>query len=260
MNAFLKLISPRSTRDGIALAMIFVLILMAANFVFFHAVGGDLNPPVTFIILQSIVIGGPFVTMGVIITTHQLGSLRRLSLLSRKDGLTGLNNRRTFIELAQKRLESMGRGVLVLLDADHFKRVNDEYGHSVGDQCLEEIAHRLKWNLRVDDVAGRIGGEEFAVFFAGATIEQVRVIGQRIGQPIPFRSNGQDDHLTITLSMGAVEIDPLQTLDEHLIRADDALYAAKDAGRACMIVWSADLSKPVDHKPLAGRKGQQSAA
>lgn len=65
MNAFLKLISPRSTRDGIALAVIFVLILMAANFVFFHAVGGDLNPPVTFIILQSIVIGGPFVTMGV---------------------------------------------------------------------------------------------------------------------------------------------------------------------------------------------------
>lgn len=112
----------------------------------------------------------------------------------------------------------------------------------------------------MDDVAGRIGGEEFAVFFAGATIEQVRVIGQRIGQPIPFRSNGQDDHLTITLSMGAVEIDPLQTLDEHLIRADDALYAAKDAGRACMVVWSTGLSKPVDHKPVAGRKGHQSAA
>jgi diguanylate cyclase (GGDEF)-like protein len=186
--------------------------------------------------------------------------LRSLSLLSRKDGLTGLNNRRTFMELAQKRLDSSGRGVLVLLDADHFKRVNDRFGHSVGDHCLEEISHRLKWNLRGDDVAGRLGGEEFAILFAGATIEQARVIGQRIGQPIPFRVEGNDDHLAITLSMGAVAIDPDVSLDAHLIRADDALYVAKDTGRARMVVWSEDLEKPNMQMSDTRRKDKKSAA
>jgi diguanylate cyclase len=173
------------------------------------------------------------------------GELNPRSLLSRKDGLTGLNNRRTFLELAQLRLDESPFGVVILLDADHFKRVNDVYGHAVGDVCLKEIAHRLKWNLREIDVAGRIGGEEFAVLFANATIEQARVIAGRLGQPIPFRAEGQAEHLSVTLSMGAVLIEPEISLDALLVRADQALYAAKEAGRARLVFWS-DPNEPAE--------------
>ena len=76
------------------------------------------------------------------------------------------------------------------------------------------------------------------MLLANATIEQARVIAARIGQPIPYRANDQNAHLTITLSMGAVTIDPKVSLDAHLIRADDALYAAKDAGRARIVFWT----------------------
>jgi len=136
----------------------------------------------------------------------------------------------------------LDRGVLLLLDTDHFKRVNDVYGHAAGDTCIMEIAHRLKWNLREHDVAGRIGGEEFAVLLAEATIEQARVISGRLGQPIPFRANAEAAHQTITLSMGAVTIVPDMSLDALLVRADEALYAAKDAGRARLVIWSSGLS------------------
>ena len=102
---------------------------------------------------------------------------------------------------------------------------------------MTEIAHRLKWNLRPSDVAGRIGGEEFAVLLSSATLHEARVIGWRIGQPIPFRAVDNGPHLSVTLSMGAAEIAPGISLDVHLIRADEALYRAKAQGRARMVVW-----------------------
>lgn len=154
-----------------------------------------------------------------------------------KDGLTDLNNRRTFLQLAQKRLDGGNAGVLILFDADHFKRINDKWGHAVGDRCLIEIAYRLKWNLRPSDVAGRIGGEEFAVLLSNATLHEARVIGWRIGQPIPFRAVDNGPHLSVALSMGAAEIAPGIALDTHLIRADEALYLAKSKERARMVVW-----------------------
>tara|TARA_R110002111_G_scaffold240296_1_gene301998 strand:- start:634 stop:1416 length:783 start_codon:yes stop_codon:yes gene_type:complete len=260
MNEIFKFIAPKDFKGAVISILLWTGLITLANIGYVLAMDGRMTGSIGHVTLQGITVGGPFVTFFVAITGYQLRLLRSLSLLSRKDGLTGLNNRRTFMELAQKRLDSSGRGVLVLLDADHFKRVNDRFGHSVGDHCLEEISHRLKWNLRGDDVAGRLGGEEFAILFAGATIEQARVIGQRIGQPIPFRVEGNDDHLAITLSMGAVAIDPDVSLDAHLIRADDALYVAKDTGRARMVVWSEDLEKPNMQMSDTRRKDKKSAA
>ena len=260
MNEIFKFIAPKDFKGAVVSVLLWTGLIALANIGYVLAMDGRMTGSIGHVTLQGITVGGPFVTFFVAITGYQLRLLRSLSLLSRKDGLTGLNNRRTFMELAQKRLDSSGRGVLVLLDADHFKRVNDRFGHSVGDHCLEEISHRLKWNLRGDDVAGRLGGEEFAILFAGATIEQARVIGQRIGQPIPFRVEGNDDHLAITLSMGAVAIDPDVSLDAHLIRADDALYVAKDTGRARMVVWSEDLEKPTVQMSDTRRKDKKSAA
>lgn len=260
MNQFFRFIAPRNLKGGVVSVLLFMFGVGIFEVVFLRLYDGEFSRNLGFYIAHSMFVGAPFIVLFVVGSGHQLRLIRRLSLLSRKDGLTGLNNRRTFMELAQKRLDMSGRGILVLLDADHFKHVNDEFGHSVGDRCLEEIAHRIKWNLKADDVAGRLGGEEFAIFFAGATIEQARVIGGRIGQPIPFRAPDDNRHLSITLSMGAVPIDLTQSLDTHLIRADDALYRAKDEGRARMIVWSDDMTSLPTYRSCAIETDSQSVA
>lgn len=220
-----------------AICAVMMCLIIAMNLGFIRVVDGMSERPVSFFAVQALVVGAPFVFGFAAITTYQLRLLRHLSLLSRKDGLTGLNNRRTFLQLAQKRLDGGNAGVLILFDADHFKRINDKWGHAVGDRCLIEIAHRLKWNLRPSDVAGRIGGEEFAVLLSNATLHEARVIGWRIGQPIPYRAVDNGPHLSVTLSMGAAEIAPGIALDTHLIRADEALYLAKSKGRARMVIW-----------------------
>ena len=237
MNKLFRFLAPSSTLSVVTHILLWITIVWFANLGFAYMADGVLNRSLTYYGVHAIFVGGPFIVFVTFITRSQIRYQKHLSLISRKDGLTGLNNRRTFMELAQMRLDESGSGILILMDADHFKRVNDMYGHAVGDSCLKEIAHRLKWNLRETDVAGRIGGEEFAVLFASATIEQARAIAGRIGQPIPFRANDENQHLSITLSMGAVKIKPTISLDAHLVRADEALYAAKAAGRARLVVW-----------------------
>ncbi len=251
MNRLFRLLAPTTTLNVVLHIVLWIALVSVFNMGFAYAFDGYLDRGYDYYLLHGLFVGGPFVIFVTFVTRYQLRLQRHLSLLSRKDGLTGLNNRRTFMTLAQKRLDELSHGVLLLLDADHFKRVNDVYGHAVGDNCLMEIAHRLKWNLRPIDVAGRIGGEEFAVFLASATIEQARVIAGRIGQPIPFRADDENAHLTVTLSMGAVVIDPTRSLDAHFIRADDALYAAKNAGRAQLVMWTPDLESPHAKNPEA---------
>lgn len=250
MNRLFRFLAPNSSLSVAMHIMLWISLIWLGNICFAYVSLGRLDYSTLYYGMHATFVGGPFVVFVTFINRYQIRFQKHLSLLSRKDGLTGLNNRRTFMELAQMRLDESARGVLILLDADHFKKVNDIHGHAVGDICLTEIAHRLKWNLRKQDVAGRIGGEEFAVLLANATIEQARVIAGRIGQPIPYRANAENAHLTITLSMGAVQIDPLVSLDAHLIRADDALYAAKDAGRARIVIWSPDIkaTAPARHR------------
>lgn len=237
MNKIFRILAPDGLFGMVLVGVAMMCMVVTVDLAFVYIVDGAFVRPVWFHTLQAVIVGGPFVTLFVVISMFQIKLQRRLSLLSRKDGLTGLNNRRTFLELAQKRLDGGSAGVLVLLDADHFKRINDQWGHAAGDICLKEIAHRLNWNLRPDDVVGRIGGEEFAVLFSGANLHQARVIGGRIGKPIPFQTSDKAQHLSVTLSMGAVEIEPSVSLDTHFVRADDALYQAKAKGRARMIVW-----------------------
>lgn len=241
MLQIFHVLAPRSWTGVLHRTVPTVLLIFGMNLAFARYYGGAIDKPLSYYFWGAVMIGGPFVVVFFASSLYQVRLQKRLSLLSRKDGLTGLNNRRTFMDLANQRLGRIGRGVLFLLDADHFKRINDTYGHSVGDHCLEEIAHRLKWNMRNEDVAGRIGGEEFGVYLAGATIEQARVIAGRIGQPITFQTGNGDECKTLTLSLGAVQVSPDLTLHDLLVRADDALYAAKRTGRAKLIIWEDGL-------------------
>ncbi len=245
MARFYDFLAPRNW-IAVLYRTAFTILLAFGGLVAFAHFSGGVRQSLTYHFFEALFVGGPLIFGGFASGMYQYRLQKRLSLLSRKDGLTGLNNRRTFMDLANQRLEHVGRGVLFLLDADHFKRINDNYGHSVGDVCLEEIAHRLKWNMRTNDVAGRIGGEEFAIYFAGATIEQARVIAGRIGQPITYQTGNMDECKTLTLSMGAVQVSSDISLHELLIRADDALYKAKRTGRAKLVIWEEGLESMVE--------------
>jgi diguanylate cyclase (GGDEF)-like protein len=154
------------------------------------------------------------------------------------DPLTGVWNRRAIIEmfsneLARSRREGLSVGV-AMADLDHFKRINDTYGHAVGDTVLCEAANRMRALLRPYDALGRYGGEEFLIVLPGCTPQDAVGLAERlrigIGQE-PVKIPG--GLLEVTGSLGVVATDPLAMLDATaLIRvADAALYRAKGAGR-----------------------------
>lgn len=160
------------------------------------------------------------------------------------DPLTGLFNRRYITAeldlLIEKQGEDAGPWAVILLDIDHFKRVNDTHGHAVGDRVLREVAQLLRANLRKGDLLARIGGEEFLVVLPGTTCEKARLAAERLrslvaGSPIEVTRAAADISLRITLSAGVADGGGMgegaRTVDQLLERADRALYAAKASGR-----------------------------
>jgi two-component system cell cycle response regulator len=166
---------------------------------------------------------------------------RELERLATVDGLTGLYNRRHFLERLEQeaaRVHRSGMSLSVLLlDLDHFKRVNDTYGHLVGDRVLAGVAHVLKASLRRTDFAARYGGEEFCVLAVDTPLEGAEALARRLVRRVaeePFRG-GARETFTVTCSIGVAQ----RTADDPgaealLARADRALYAAKEAGRNCV--------------------------
>lgn len=176
-----------------------------------------------------------------------------------KDGMTGLWNRTAFLELIQHELERAARSHsctgLLLLDLDHFKKVNDTYGHLVGDIVLRETAQRLKQAVRSYDFVGRYGGEEFFIALPGCNARQLQKRAEVIRLAIarePVRMGGIE--IPITASIGAaIGSTRLRTISELLAAADEALYKAKDAGRNCTVLSqrSANETAPDSAKILA---------
>jgi diguanylate cyclase (GGDEF)-like protein/PAS domain S-box-containing protein len=153
------------------------------------------------------------------------------------DYLTDLSNRRYFIEQAEIELSRQNRysGELSLLmfDIDFFKKINDTYGHNVGDLVLQKIANISRMTLRDIDILGRIGGEEFAVLLPQTNLEDSIRVAQRMRIEISntqiVLNNGEI--VTFTASFGVVTANEKSTIDDLLIKADKALYKAKDSGR-----------------------------
>lgn len=154
------------------------------------------------------------------------------------DTLTGLGNRRGFFaKLAehwsfQQRHADFPVGVL-MLDLDHFKGVNDQHGHSAGDDVLREFGHRLASAIRTTDFAARLGGEEFGVILSGSNLEGIAQFAERFRSDVagkPFNAGGES--LAITVSLGGSAMQHSDTSPEQALeRADKNLYRAKEAGR-----------------------------
>ena len=166
-----------------------------------------------------------------------VGELHKRSIT---DGLTEVYNRRHFFETAEHMIELSKREQktvsLLMLDIDHFKTLNDTYGHQAGDTVLVDLAKEIQGMTRSSDIFARIGGEEFALFLYDVSIDDARVIAQNICNTIeehPFIYN--EKSLEITLSIGVAEIGKeVNTLDKLHHQADKKLYDAKRCGRNCI--------------------------
>lgn len=167
---------------------------------------------------------------------QNLELLRRLDHLSRHDPLTDLPNRRLFDDALTCELAGADRDgsslALVLLDIDHFKQLNDTYGHQAGDRVLQVVGSTLAARVRAGDLPARYGGEEFAVVLPGMSADDVLAMVETLRRSLHEATHGADDRLGVTLSAGvAVYPQHARTGDDLVRAADLALYAAKDGGR-----------------------------
>lgn len=169
---------------------------------------------------------------------HQLKE--QLHQQSVRDGLTGLYNRRFFFEVCEKNLSLNARhhltSVLVVLDVDQFKCINDRYGHPLGDRALVHLGKVMLSVLRSEDVLARIGGDEFAIWLPNTTLSAAASLAERLRlhvmqSPLPLPDG---DELIITISAGLVENGKEEPMESLYARADQMLYQAKQSGRNCV--------------------------
>jgi diguanylate cyclase (GGDEF)-like protein len=166
---------------------------------------------------------------------------------ARTDQLTQLPNRRYFDEyctLMSSRRRSSDRVAIVAIDVDHFKLLNDTYGHQAGDQVLRSIGNAIQASVREDDVPARYGGEEFVVLLRNPAAGVALEIGERIRQNVremDLAETGVTDRVTVSVGVASGQ-EAGETIDEILERADRALYAAKRTGRDRVVeAWNADV-------------------
>jgi len=169
------------------------------------------------------------------------------------DSLTGLANRALFLERLEDAI-SRDRGKeapanigVLYLDLDNFKTVNDDLGHSLGDEVLREVAQRLKATVSAADTVARLGGDEFAVILRDVpSIEEVKEVGARILEVIAAPVLLGATEVALTASIGVVVADPCAVIAEQVIRdADVAMYDAKNDGRACLRVFESRSSRKI---------------
>jgi diguanylate cyclase len=163
------------------------------------------------------------------------------------DPLTGAKNRVTMLTLLREQRELVQRKVnrtsIAIIDIDHFKDINDRYGHLKGDEVLSSVARAMMACLRPYDSLFRYGGEEFLLCAPGADLEEGRIMVERLryeAARLVFKERGQPD-FSVTLSAGLTLIDPDIAIEESVDRADKAMLSAKSGGRNGMMIWDASM-------------------
>ncbi|MDR7379882.1 diguanylate cyclase (GGDEF)-like protein [Rhodoferax ferrireducens] len=157
-------------------------------------------------------------------------SARRLQQMAQTDPLTGVGNRRWFLAQLPAQVHT---GAVVVMDLDHFKQINDRFGHAVGDQVLVDFAHCVNSMLGAGERFARYGGEEFSLFLPHASAAEALALAERLRQGVEQQVHlNQDVRVPVTVSLGVASATPHDLSWQALLhRADQALYAAKSAGR-----------------------------
>ncbi len=222
---------------GVAIVSSFVSLLgIFLIYVIWGRSGFELENAIVFAGLLPIFVAGP-ISVWVGRTGLQLTRAQQnLRRLADTDPLTGLSNRRFFFSSASNILsshqDSQRESTLLIIDADHFKDLNDQYGHAAGDRALINIAEVLLASFRESDLTCRVGGEEFAVLLPGVATDRAKYMAQRVldkiaDSPIVYGNA----IITFSVSCGITSIRPGDTLAGAFKRADDAMYRAKEQGR-----------------------------
>lgn len=181
--------------------------------------------------------------------------LKKSVAMAYTDPLTGVFNRRymnAHLDRAIMEIAETAKPVSTLMfDIDHFKNVNDTYGHASGDEVLKVLAKRVTDAVRDFDMLARYGGEEFVVIMPSASSEQAFTVAERLRSRVgdkPIEVPGSAEPLTITISVGvATTSDPMEMADSLLARADTALYDAKSMGRNCVCIEHSSKNTPAGH-------------
>jgi diguanylate cyclase (GGDEF)-like protein len=163
---------------------------------------------------------------------------RRLSEKASRDDMTGMLNRESFFAALDSSRRKSDRGALLIIDADHFKVINDSFGHLTGDDALLLIAAAIQRGIRGGDVLGRIGGEEFGAFLVGASEAEARHVAERIRREVELIRFRPIDERTVplTVSIGGTICGEGATVSDLMRAADRRLYEAKHGGRNLAIV------------------------
>jgi diguanylate cyclase (GGDEF)-like protein len=163
---------------------------------------------------------------------------RALKQAAMIDALTGLFNRRAFIDLAERRLKQRERNGMALaflvFDFDWFQSVNDTHGHAIGDRALKLFAGIMRTNLRPEDIAGRLGGEEFAAMLSGADETAAKRVAERIREKFAAageKIEGEPVEVTVSIGVACCKAGEAADLEGLAEAADEALYRAKAHGR-----------------------------
>jgi len=173
-------------------------------------------------------------------------TVERLHVMATIDSLTGVCNRRHFLERTETELARAKRFdeplSIAMIDADYFKSINDKYGHAVGDEVLKALTDACVEMLRRHDIVGRLGGEEFAICMPETTMDKAQIVCDRLRENIAgLVVKARDQSVQFTVSMGVTQFDAgSDSLESFMSRADGALYQAKDGGRNQVVLSIAD--------------------
>lgn len=222
------------SRTGVIMALAVIGSVLAAWFVLDTFSDGLNAAGLATSILTPLLIGSP-VTLYLMVKHEQLKlANHKLQVLASTDWLTACLNRGAFTHQVSTHLASdaVRRGAFLVVDVDHFKTINDAFGHDRGDEALQMITEIIKESVREDDLVGRIGGEEFGIFLRDASVETAEHVAERIRKAInaiPFTPAG-DDH-ALSVSVGGAVFDTGIGFAELFRFADQRLYGVKQSGR-----------------------------
>jgi diguanylate cyclase (GGDEF)-like protein len=185
-----------------------------------------------------------------------------LERMSNTDPLTSISNRRHFIPLLDMEMERSRRNdkslTVLMLDIDHFKKINDTYGHATGDTTIRDLANICKENLRKIDIVARLGGEEFAILLLDTGIHGAEIVAEHIRKAVSLAviTSNKGEHFGVTVSIGVAALASHRTPEELLAEADQFLYKAKRDGRNQVIssygvVDSTSASRATHNPPIS---------
>ena len=181
---------------------------------------------------------------------------QKLRIMSRTDELTGLPNRRNIHECIENEVSRISRThkpfCFVFIDIDHFKNINDTYGHSCGDIVLKSVAETIRGLLRNYDIVGRYGGEEFLVLLPETDLSGAAIVAERFRKQIEDLSIKYADFIiSVTITLGVSKYDGRLGADRSIQMADKALYEGKTTGRNKVVVWSPERTSEEDYQAAA---------